>query len=70
MSWKPSVRVINETKFSFNALCFATEQEAKDSAQDLAMRWFAVEEWKAVESADPVTHSYLDHQLKPVEQAA
>jgi hypothetical protein len=66
MSWKPEVFV--EGKWSRNGLVFATEQEAKDSARDLMMRWFAVEDSRAVEVDEPVRHTYVDGQLGHVEK--
>lgn len=67
MSFKPEVMVTGESDWLANGLCFATRQEAEDSAQDLTMRWTAVRDWRAVESTDPVNYSYHDHNLKGIE---
>lgn len=64
MSWKPEVRVVNETKFSRNALVFATKEEAERSAFNLMMRWTAVEDYRAVEVDEPVSHRLVDDQLE------
>jgi hypothetical protein len=61
MTYKPEVLVSG--KWSRNALVFATEQEAKDNAHDLMMRWFAVDDSRAVEVDEPATHSYADRVL-------
>lgn len=66
MSWKPEVRTVKDPKWYSNALVFATEQEAKDSASDLMYRWGAVEECRAVEVDEPVNYSYIDQHLIPV----
>jgi hypothetical protein len=64
MAWKPEVRTGHDPRWYDNALRFATEAEARDSARDLAHRWLLVEDWRAVECADPVTHSYLNGRLE------
>lgn len=57
MAWKPEVQTNSTGKWYQNALAFATEAEAKASADELAMRWFAVKEWRAAEYPEvPVTH--------------
>lgn len=67
MSWKPEVIPMgNNGKWARNGLTFATEEEARDSAADLAMRWTAVLEHRAVEVDEPVTHTYHQHKLKAV----
>lgn len=62
MSWKPMVRV-NGT-WNSNGLRFATEKEARDSSNDLSLRWTAIEETNAEESTDPVNYTYVDHILR------
>jgi hypothetical protein len=61
MSWKPEVHVSG--KWCGNGLVFATEAEAAQEASDLMDRWFAVADSRAVESDEPVTHTYVDHKL-------
>jgi hypothetical protein len=61
MSWKPEVFV--EGKWSRNALVFATKEEAEANAKDLMMRWFAVQDSRAVEVDEPVNHTYRDQHL-------
>lgn len=52
MNWKPEVLV--NAQWSRNALVFATREEAEASARDLMGRWLLVEDWRAVETEDPV----------------
>lgn len=56
MSWKPEVKTGNDDKWYGNALAFATEQEAKYSADELAARWLLVVDTRAVESEEPVNY--------------
>jgi len=65
MSWKPEVQTDNTGKWYDNALRFATRDEAENSARDLQMRWFAVQDTRASESGDPVNYSYIDGVLAP-----
>jgi hypothetical protein len=62
MSYKPEVKV--EGKWSHNGLAFATEQDALASAQFLMYRWFAVEDYRAVESDQEVNCERVDGQDK------
>jgi hypothetical protein len=61
--------VSGETQWCSNALRFATEREARANVQDLAFRWLAVREWRAVESSDPVNYAYEGGALRRLEQA-
>jgi hypothetical protein len=49
-----------------NGLRFATEKEALDNAHALAMRWFAVEDYRAEASPDPVNYTWTDGRLDSV----
>jgi hypothetical protein len=69
MSWKPQVQTDDTGKWYENSLCFATKKEAEESAHDLMMRWTSVRDHRAHESSHPVTHTYIDRQLKHVEEA-
>ena len=63
MSWKPEVIADASGKWCPNGVAFATREEAEASASDLAMRWLAVRDWRAVESDEPVTHKIEDGKL-------
>lgn len=70
MHWKPAVKVTGGgDKWSTNSLVFATEEEAYASANELAMRWFAVTEWSAQPSDEPVTHVFKDGRNLRIEEA-
>lgn len=62
MSWKPEFFV--DGKWCDNALRFATEQEAKDNAYALFLRWTVPADYRAVESEDPVNYTYHDGRLE------
>lgn len=64
MSFKPEVRTGTDPKFYDNNLAFATREEAERSARDLMNRWMLVVECRAVESDQPVTHSYMGGVLR------
>ena len=56
MSFKPQVQTNKDPNFYGNNLAFATREEAERSAKDLMSRWFAVNEWRVVESDQPVNY--------------
>lgn len=66
MSYKPEVTTGRDPKFYGNALAFATEAEALANAKDLYGRWTLCTGYRAVESTDPVTHTYVDGVLDRV----
>jgi len=68
MSFKPEVSTGSDPKFYSNALRFATREEAEARAMDLAMRWTAVRNWRAVESDDPVNYAIRDGLLVRIEE--
>jgi hypothetical protein len=62
MPWKPEVFV--EGKWSQNSLVFATEEEAKQNAHDLFMRWTSCDDSRAAEVPDAVVnYRYEDGKL-------
>lgn len=64
MSWKPEVIADSSGKWSTNALRFATKREAEFYAQDLAMRWTLVRDFRAKRCKDAVTHAWTNGQLE------
>ena len=56
MSWRPMVST--GSTFDGNALRFATEQEALDSAQNLYQRWTLCVDYRAEQSDDPVNYRW------------
>ena len=65
MSWRAEY-ADDSGRWTTNGLRFATKQEAEDYVSELAIRWTAVRETRAVECDDPVNYTYHDHQLRPV----
>jgi hypothetical protein len=63
MSFKPEVTTGSDPKFYGNALAFATREEAEANAKDLFGRWTLCTGWRAAESTDPVTHTYVNGVL-------
>ena len=53
-SYKPEVKVVDDPKWYSNTLRFATEAEAKRSADNLMRRWTSTVDARAAESDDPV----------------
>lgn len=56
MSFKPQVRTRGDTQFNSNNLAFATREEAEASARDLMSRWMLVDEYRVIESDQPVNY--------------
>ena len=57
-SWAPEVQVDSSGKWYGNALRFATQEEAEQNVAALADRWYSVINTRAVQSLDPVAHTY------------
>lgn len=58
MSYKIEVKPFGETKWSSNALRFATHDEADQAGKDLSMRWTMVDKWRVASSDDPVNYKW------------
>lgn len=63
MSFKPQVTTGSDPTFYGNALAFATREEAEANAKDLFYRWMLCTDSRAIESDEPVTHTYVDGVL-------
>jgi hypothetical protein len=61
VGWKPEVLV--QGTWSRNGLVFATEEEAKQNAFDLSMRWTLCMDSRAVEVDEAPNYKYVDGQL-------
>ena len=68
MSYAPQVTTDNSGEFYGNALRFDTYNEALNNASDLMQRWMLVREFRAIYSLDPVTHSFINNQLKGIDE--
>lgn len=56
MSWKPTFML--DGKWCYNAQAFATEEEARASAEARFMRWTMPTEFSAHESDEPVNYRW------------
>lgn len=63
MSWAPEVIADNSGQWVGYALRFATKAEAEANVLDLAMRWTAVRDTRAVESEEPVDSAWVNGRL-------
>ncbi len=66
MSWKPEVEVNDQ--WSRNALVFATQEEAAESARELFGRWILTTGYRAVEVDEPVNYALVDGALVAVKE--
>lgn len=59
-SWKTEVSTKHngQSGWAGNGLRFATQDEALVYVNDLAFRWTSVDDTRAIESDDPVTHRF------------
>jgi hypothetical protein len=53
-SWKVEVIADSSGQWATNGCRYATEEDARLSAIDLASRWYAVREWRVAPSEDEV----------------
>ncbi len=60
MSFKPAIKVFGETPYYTNGQTFATKDEADKSARNRYGNWTMAEDWKSVESDEPVNYKWED----------
>ncbi len=65
MSYAIKVIADSNGKFIGNQIRLATRKEAEAYARDLYSRWTAVQEWRVVESTDPVNYKWTEKGLIP-----
>jgi hypothetical protein len=66
MAYKYGVELKGEP-IAFNAVVFATAQEADDAGRELLSRWFAPVGYEVVETDDPVNYSFIDGRPERIE---
>jgi hypothetical protein len=67
MSWISQVQVVSDgDKWVGNQISFATKEEAEGYVKDLASRWFAVTNTRAIESDKEVTYMWLNKESRLV----
>ena len=65
MPYKYGMELKGESKLSFNAVVFATEEEADLAGRELLSRWFAPIGYKVVHTDDEVNYEIVDNTIKP-----
>lgn len=68
-SWKPVVQTDNSGRWYDNALRFATIEEAKENARDLASQWFLVVAHSAMPDESEPNYSYHNGKLERLSNA-
>ena len=66
MPYKYGVELKGESKLSFNAVVFATEEEADLAGRELLSRWFAPIGYKVVHSEDEGNYEIVDNTITPL----
>jgi hypothetical protein len=69
-SYAAEVMVAGESKWTGNAVRFATKAEAQAYVQDLAFRWTAVNDTRVVESEDAVNYAWVNGSSLSLEAPA
>lgn len=64
MSYKPEVYVQDE--WSANGCAFETKEEAEAAAFDIMNRWILVQDYRAVESDQPVNFRFKAGELTAI----
>jgi hypothetical protein len=52
MSWRVEVVADSSGQWATNGMRYRTRADAEAAGRDIASRWFAVKEWRVVESSD------------------
>jgi hypothetical protein len=60
MSWKPEIKVFGEKQFYSNSQVFETYEEAHISARNRHFNWTMAEDFRVVESEEPVNYKWVD----------
>ena len=67
-NFKYGVQLAGESKLGFNAVVFATAEEADLAGRELLSRWFAPTGYEVVETDDPVNYEIVDNTIKRKEE--
>jgi len=62
-SFKVEVIADGSGKWCGNGCRYPTKEVAETMAADLMNRWFAVREWRVVESSDPANYDIVDGKV-------
>lgn len=66
MSYKAEFSTDCGETYATNALRFATELEAQRYAENLALRWLAVTDYRTAESGDEINYEIADGQIRAI----
>lgn len=66
MGFVTAVKVHGEQGWSYNALVFATAEEAEAWGLDLSHRWILVDKWEAQPTDKPVNYRFTKGELAQV----
>ena len=66
-NFKYGVQMAGESKLSFNAVVFATTEEADLAGRELLSRWFAPIGYEVIETDDAVNYEIVDNTIRSKE---
>ena len=63
-NFKYGVKLPDQYKLSFNAVVFATAEEAEIGGRELLSRWFVPIAYEVVETEDEVNYRVVNNQIQ------
>ena len=63
-NFKYGVQLPDQPKLSFNAVVFATAEEAETGGRELLSRWFVPIAYEIVETEDAVNYRVVNNQIQ------
>ena len=67
-NFKYGVQLPDQAKLSFNAVVFATAEEAEAGGRELLSRWFVPIAYEVVETEDEVNYRVVNNRIQRLEQ--
>ena len=68
-NFKYGVQLPDQKHLSFNAVVFATAEEAEAGGKELLSRWFAPIGYEVVETEDKVNYRIVNNRIQRLEQS-
>jgi len=65
-NFKYGVQLPDQDHLSFNAVVFATAEEAETGGRELLSRWFVPISYKVVETEDEVNYRIVNNQIESI----
>jgi hypothetical protein len=65
-NFKYGVQLPDQDHLSFNAVVFATAEEAETGGRELLSRWFVPTGYKVVETEDEVNYRIVNNQIESI----